>query len=235
MRFWGVLFSPIRAWWRWAGRRQTTLGKVLAYGAPFALLLVIIIASVAGGGEDGDTGQVAVQPTEVAGRVTEPTQAPEPTATPEPPAATPTATPQLTPTAIPEPSPTPTPGLTAEEQAYLAEITEQAETVGDALTRLGELLQNPFEDDAWVIDVAVQVATIRLGFDEAIELDAPQRFSQAHTEYQVALSSFDLAMDMLTRGLDNLDEDLISEATVQIEIGGENLQRALALFEAALP
>ena len=93
---WGRLFTPFAAYWRWAGERPTTQGKVFAYGGPVAaILILIIIISVtasAGGGGDGDGEQVAGQPTEAAPgdqepddqETAEPTQPPEPTDTPEP-------------------------------------------------------------------------------------------------------------------------------------------------------
>ena len=55
------------AWWRWAGERPSTQGKVLAYGGPVAaIVIVIIIISVAAsaGGGDGDGQRVAGQPTD---------------------------------------------------------------------------------------------------------------------------------------------------------------------------
>ena len=77
---WGTLFAPVAAYWRWAGQRESTRGKVLAYGGPVAAVIVLIIissvASATGGGGDGDGDgeQVAGQPTE----------SPAPTDTPKP-------------------------------------------------------------------------------------------------------------------------------------------------------
>ncbi len=66
----GALFAPLGAWWRWAGERPSTQGKVFAYGGPVAaivILIIIISVAASGGGEadsDGDGEQVARQPTE---------------------------------------------------------------------------------------------------------------------------------------------------------------------------
>ncbi len=60
----GWLLSPVRAYWRWAGSRQTTQAKALAYGGPIAsvLVLIIIIAVATSGGGGGDEeGQPAAQ------------------------------------------------------------------------------------------------------------------------------------------------------------------------------
>lgn len=60
----GWLLSPVRAYWRWAGLRQTTQAKALAYGGPIvgAIALVIIVAVVAGGGGEEDEGGLVQQP-----------------------------------------------------------------------------------------------------------------------------------------------------------------------------
>ena len=89
----GALFAPFGAWWRWAGERPSTQGKVLAYGGPIAgvvvLIIIISVAASAGGGGDGGGEQVAGQSTEAAPadssgqEPAEPTQPPEPTDTPE--------------------------------------------------------------------------------------------------------------------------------------------------------
>ena len=53
--FWTTLFAPVRAYYRWADRRQELRKKIIAYIAPpAAILAVIIIAASAGWGGDGD-------------------------------------------------------------------------------------------------------------------------------------------------------------------------------------
>ncbi len=91
-----VLLVPFAAWWRWAGQRETTQGKVLAYGGPIVgvivLVIIISVAASTGGGDDGDGGgngaQVAGQPTQLeADRGAddqEPVEPVQPTDTPEP-------------------------------------------------------------------------------------------------------------------------------------------------------
>ena len=71
----GVFGAPVAAYWRWAGQRESTQGKVIAYGGPvvavIVLIIIISVASATGGGGDGDGEQVAGQPT-----ATAPTAAP---------------------------------------------------------------------------------------------------------------------------------------------------------------
>ena len=59
-----LLIKPIQAWWTWSGQRQTTWGKVLAYGGPLGvviILIVIISVASASGGGNGDQPLAAVQ------------------------------------------------------------------------------------------------------------------------------------------------------------------------------
>lgn len=81
----GWLLAPVRAYWRWAGSRQTTQAKALAYGGPIVgvIALVIIVAVVAGGGGEEDEGAVVQQPTgspaaEVEGATAEVAETPTP-------------------------------------------------------------------------------------------------------------------------------------------------------------
>ncbi len=57
----GTLLLPFGAYWRWAGSRETTQAKALAYGGPAAavLVLVIIIAVATGGGDEDEGGPAA--------------------------------------------------------------------------------------------------------------------------------------------------------------------------------
>jgi len=73
-----TISAPVRAYFRWAGRRQSTWTKALAYVTPLAVVLVVIIVAgaVAGTGGGGER-QIVAQPTEAAER---PTEAPPATA-----------------------------------------------------------------------------------------------------------------------------------------------------------
>ncbi len=82
-----TLFAPVGAYWRWAGQRQSTQGKVLAFGGPVAVVIVLIIiiwvASATGGGGDGEE-QAAAEEQQQADAGNDLQQPAEPTETPEP-------------------------------------------------------------------------------------------------------------------------------------------------------
>jgi hypothetical protein len=92
-----LTFWAVRSWWRWAGRRTSRWGKVLAYGSPIAVVLVIIIAAATsgGGGDDGGDNHAAALPTQARQAMATPTS--EVTPSPE---VTPTSEATPTPVAI---------------------------------------------------------------------------------------------------------------------------------------
>jgi hypothetical protein len=130
---WGNLLLPFTAYWRWAGQRQTTPGKALAYGGPVAAVVVLIIiisaASASGGGGDGDSEQVAGQPTETAPAESGEANTAEPTLPPEP-------------TEVPQPTETPEPQIERIVQAAAGAVAE-AEDVRVTLNQI---------TDPWISD-----------------------------------------------------------------------------------
>lgn len=91
MPFRNIISRPtvaLRAWWRWAGERQTTGGKVLAYGGPIvgvlALIVIIAVAASApgGGGQEEvelrrpTAARVASTPTTISSVLAAPTPSP---------------------------------------------------------------------------------------------------------------------------------------------------------------
>lgn len=198
----GALFAPFAAYWRWAGERPSTQGKVLAYGGPVAavviLIIIISVAGSAGGGEDGDGEQVAGQPTEAA---------PDDTGTQEP-ADQETAEP----TQPPEPTQG-LPELTTAECTYLNTFGDQLETIGSAMAEFGDLFAAPeLFSDEWIIDVAIQLAILRLAYDDATALDPPQSLAAVHGSYISAITKLNDATFLIAEGIDNIDADSINEA-----------------------
>jgi len=73
-----TISAPVRAYLRWARRRQSTWTKALAYVTPLAVVLVaIIVAGAVAGTGGGGERQIVAQPTEAA---EQPTEAPPATA-----------------------------------------------------------------------------------------------------------------------------------------------------------
>lgn len=131
-------------------------------------------------------------------------------------------------------TPTPTTpeqqAITPAEQAYATTIGNQATTVGNAFTELTELCQNPqFGNDEWTLLVAVQLTTIRMAYDEAMELDPPSSMAEIHLKYTQGMKAYNDMAYLFARGVDELDPNLIEEATRKMEIGTQLINEAAEL------
>lgn len=123
------------------------------------------------------------------------------------------------------------PALTPNEQVYATTVAAQATTVGEALTELGELFQNPqMGNDQWTLKVAAQLVTIRMVYDEAMELDPPSSMAEIHLKYTQAMKHFNDATYLITQGVDELDPSLLDEATQEILTGSQLTEEATQLM-----
>lgn len=134
-------------------------------------------------------------------------------------------------TSTPVPTSTPEkPALTTAEQAYATTVADQTVTVGGTLAELGELFRNPqIGNDQWTLQVSVQLVTIRMAYDEAMELDPPSSMAEIHLKYTQAMSHLNDATYLITRGVDELDPSLIDEASQKIHTGGQLIEETTRL------
>ena len=134
---------------------------------------------------------------------------------PTPPPAPAKTTQPVSPPTTPE-----KPALTTAEQAYANAVADQATTVGNALTKLGELLQNPqYGDDAWTLQVATQLVIIQTVYDQAMELDPPSSMAEIHLKYTQGMKAYNDMTYLFSRGVDELDLNLIDQAVTKMETG----------------
>ena len=122
--------------------------------------------------------------------------------------------------------------LTPAEAAYALTIADHAFRVGDAFTRLGELIQNPqMGDDVWTLSVAAQLVTIQLLYEEAMEIEPPSSMAHIHYKYVQGMKHYDKSTRLVAKGFDELDVNLIEEATVEINRGEASINEATQLME----
>ncbi len=144
----------------------------------------------------------------------------------------PTSPPSTTSPATEEPTPGKPSPLTTSEQNYATIIADQTTTVGQAFTELGALLQNPqYGNDEWTLKVATQLAIIRIVYDEAMQLDAPDSMAHIHLKYMQGMKHFNDMTYLLTQGIDNLDANLVEEAGREMDTGGQLIMEAADLME----
>ena len=153
---------------------------------------------------------------------------PEPTATPIPTTPTHTATPIPTntptpePTSTPMPTPTSKPEIPVETQAYLQTVSEKMNTMGDAVIKLGELLQSYEQSNDWVINTAWQMTLIRTTHEELVVMSAPADMTQFHTALLNATNDCNTATHYLTVGIDNQEENQVYTGLELIRSCGES-------------
>lgn len=123
------------------------------------------------------------------------------------------------------------PTITAAEQAYASAVAEQAATLTEALSELGDLLQNyQFGDDEWTTDVALQLATIRIVYDEAMAMSPPSSMTEIHYKYTQGLKHYNTMTELLAQGIDELDAGLIEQATTEGYIANDYIAEATNLI-----
>jgi len=129
-------------------------------------------------------------------------------------------------------TPTQSPAITPAEQDYLNTIVTQATATGNALSQLGTLFENyQFGDDEWTIQVAVQLAIIRVGYEEAIALSPPSSLVAIHNTYTQALSHYNAATYLIADGVDALDASLLDQALAELETGNQLIDQVTAMMD----
>ncbi len=118
--------------------------------------------------------------------------------------------------------PAPNDEPTAQEEAYFAALADDSETFGSAIGDVGQLFSEAgvdptlLFDTGWITDVAVQFAILQqIGID-AQSLDPSPRQAHIHDLWLETNRLTGLAIDDITRGVDNLDPDAINTGAARI-------------------
>lgn len=122
--------------------------------------------------------------------------------------------------------------LTPNENAYATTIADHSMRVGQALIELGDLMQNPqIGDDKWTLMVAAQIVTIRALYDEAMGINPPSSMTHIHYKYVQAMKHFESSTHLLTQGVDELNAELLDQATTELLTGSQLINEATKLME----
>ena len=85
-------------------------------------------------------------------------------------------------------------------------------------------------DDEWTFDVATQLAKIRLVYNEAMAMSPPSSMTEIHSKYTQGLEHYNTMTELLAQGIDELDADLIEQATTEMYIGQDYIDEATDLM-----
>jgi hypothetical protein len=123
-------------------------------------------------------------------------------------------------------------GFNAEERAYLDEMGPILTTVGESLTRFGELSQDPqLLDEDWVFEVALQFVVWRSSYQEVLALQPPPAFADIHSLYVEALRLIDEASYDISVGLDTGDDTRLNQALPKMEQANDLIDLASVLLD----
>lgn len=174
-------------------------------------------------------------------------QAPAPTAEPTAsPTMAPTATPKPTETqartptstAKPTPADTATPTVDSLETEYAQEIAALSNAWSSAFAAISTLAtdagDNPvlmFDED-WQGSMARVLVIIQVTDDRIRGLDPPSKFTDVHKDLLSAAGHFDVMIELMILGIDNMDAEALTGATEHMNAGTEFVQKATAKLQA---
>ena len=145
--------------------------------------------------------------------------------------------------AVPTDTPKPTPTVTIEcptpsERAYFARLVEIIDLAPTAYGEFGRLNLEASDnvlllfDDTWKLEVVVQLALIQSVADGITELTAPPSLASIHRHNLQIASAMQDGNDLYAKGIDNLDGDLLTAASLRVNDVNTLLEEATAKMQA---
>lgn len=121
--------------------------------------------------------------------------------------------------------------LTIAEQNYLTSTGEISSISGNALTELSNLLGDyQLGNEAWTLQVAAQIVIIRGEYEKTANLVPPDSLANVHNKFYLGMSCFNEMTYLLIEGIDNIDADLIEEASIKLDEGSALILEAVDLI-----
>jgi hypothetical protein len=232
--------------------RSGLIGKIVIISAGalglFSICCVALVALAAAGlfvtpsstSGTAPSPVVSVGAPVAAAATDEPTIIPEPTPPPPPTTAPePTALPTVAPSATPAPTETPPPPteankLTAKERQAVVDMGTHLTSLGEGLSKIGELSQNMQNTDAWRLQMAAAIVLIRTEHAALMEMDVPPKIEPLHSAVVNATADCNLAMDKIVSGLDTSSVSDIQAGAVLMRSCGTKTQDAKPELDALL-
>jgi len=117
------------------------------------------------------------------------------------------------------------------EGLYRQRISTHSQEVGSTLASLGGLLQSPrLNDDEWRSAVAIQLIKLETLKEEAEAIEVPQKYTEVHGYYLLAMDEFAEVTRQLPKAIDDLDETLLETAMIHLDQGNKYVQQATQLL-----
>ncbi len=117
--------------------------------------------------------------------------------------------------------------LTEEEARYFGAASTLSNMMGDSFRRVTPLTENPrLQDLDWQNDFLGETAVWKAIYQQAQELEPPERLESLHEESLEAYEIYDQAADETRAALEALDPAAIGVAALTVQAGNEALQEA---------
>ncbi len=99
---------------------------------------------------------------------------------------------------------------------------------------LGQVSDDPLllMDDNWKINLAANMAIVKLQGQQFRKLQPPARFSEFHKETVNATNHMDKAIDLLAAGINNLDSNKLDQANHELDLATQSVDQAVKLGSA---
>lgn len=126
----------------------------------------------------------------------------------------------------------------AHEKAYLDKMGEVTGAYSTALDTFGTQMtaagNNPtlILDDEWRTKTAMTLAMFTWLADEVRTLTPPTRMADLHTDVLAAAAHYEKVATLAADGIDQLDADLLRQATTEMQLGQEAIERASTKMQA---
>ena len=97
---------------------------------------------------------------------------------------------------------------------------------------LDQLLVKPeIEDDDWILNVTLELADIMTLCDQAWQIVSPDSMTDVEVIFLEAINHFDDAADLLVKGIDEKNIDLMNQASAEMWLATEILAQGAELPE----
>lgn len=122
-----------------------------------------------------------------------------------------------------------------EDAEYASEVVAITDIITEALTYIGELSTLEPDPAFWTEEetdnIDYYTAVIESAYDDAIDIEVPDKYKKFHALYTEALDKYAQAMPLYREAIDTLDVDLIDQSVDLLNEGNELLDQAAAVHD----
>lgn len=122
--------------------------------------------------------------------------------------------------------------FTSAEIEYADRLANINAQLGETTSTMSPLIKNPkLYDEYWRVTLAGQLAAIHVLYQRFSVITPPQSMLPIHNEYLQAMQHYDVSVDLITEGIDKLDDTLLGQASTEWSKGNDCLHEAQKLLE----